>query len=231
MKSIFYIILAFFSIGCASDALDRSKAGSIIADFYDYPIIEIVTIKTDGIGGPSDLESQLIDQGYLFRKASQVNVGAYDYHLTEKGKTFHTSGDSGGGFDMVGSDLTFNKVTGIRTLVGEKKAIVDFTEKRSNITAFGEITEHKSPDLVEKQVSMELYDDGWRVTSTRTEISVNGENPSSETNKNISDETTKLKTSTSENNESGVNEDDMENGSLAESSASFFLLKKAFYCE
>jgi hypothetical protein len=228
MKSIFYIILAFFSTGCASDALDRSQAGSIIADFYDYPIIEIVTIRTENMGDPSDIESQLVNQGYLYREASMNKEEAYDYHLTEKGKTFSTSEDSDGRFNMVGSDLTFNEVTGIRTMVGEKKAVVDFTEKRSNITVFGKITEYMNPDLVEKQVSMELYDDGWRITTTRTEISVTSENPSSDTNKDNPDETTKLKTSTTENNKSGANEDDMEDESLVESSASFFLLKKAF---
>jgi len=228
MKSVFYIILAFLSVGCASDTLDRSKAGSIIADFYDYPIIEIVTIGDDGIGEPSDLESQLIDEGYMIREASKVKVGTFNYLLTEKGKTYRTSEDSDGSFNMIGSDLTFHEVTGIRTLVGEKKAIVDFTEKRSNITAFGEISEHKDPDFVEKQVSMELYDDGWRITTTRTEVSAATQNPSSESNKDSSVETTKQKTSTSENNEPGANEDAMDDEITGESSASFFLLKKAF---
>ena len=205
MKNVLCLISIILFSSCGNNELDRSKATGIITDFYNYPVAEMIQIESVKIGELAESESQLYNQG---------NV----QFITENGTVIQANENSESSFSILGNNLTFNEVTGIRTLDSKKIVIVDFTEKRIDITPFGRKLNHQESDLVEKQVTMELYDDGWRITSI-------GETANGSTDIPIS----KQSNTTPEKTTEEISEEDTDDEEIiGESSASFFLLKKAF---
>lgn len=205
MKKVIYIISAILLAGCVSKDLDRSNAASIIEEFYNYPVAEVIQVASITIGNPAE-------------SLSAINNQTTVQFITEEGKIVQLGNDSESGFGVIGNELRFNEVTGIRTVESGKKAIVDFTEKRTKITPIGKQLNHKEADIIEKEVTMELYDDGWRITTAVEESIESTDIPIAKSANEAPEKSTE--TIAEENSEGDE--------TLAESSASFFLLKKAF---
>lgn len=162
--------MSFLLTSCSNKELDRGKAEKLIANFYEYPYVEIVNTRGLTLGKPTTEESELIANGYIKAKKGYL-PSEYNYYITEKGKPFYLNGEAGSRYNLATNLLEFNEITGIKFSEGEKKAIVEFTEKRTKPTPLYKLRIDENNEFIHKQVQMELYDDGWRIVGDKPSLS------------------------------------------------------------
>lgn len=159
------VVLCLILTSCTNNELSRKEAGQIITDFYQYPNVEMEKFHLEMNLYLADKYKTLIDGGYLATVPNFMNyILPPDMIVTERGEAYRKDAN----FATAIREL--KEVTGIRFDDEAKtKATVEFTVIRDKVTPFGKIREYKNGDVMNYTVSIERYDDGWRVTSEQTE--------------------------------------------------------------
>lgn len=158
---------------CSNNELTREKAGQVITDFYQYPNVEVEKFQLEMNLYLAEKYKALIDGGYLAIVPDFMNyILPPDMIVTPRGEAYRKDEY----FATAIREL--KEVTGIRFENEAKtKATVEFTVIRVKVTPFGEIREYKNGDIMNYTVSIERYDDGWRVTSESTQNFLPGDFP------------------------------------------------------
>jgi len=76
-----------------------------------------------------------------------------------KGKKYLVK-ESKGQYEVKSAEIAFGQITGVQMNEQFKVAEADYTLQRINITPFGSSS---SNDIMNRQQSFSLYDDGWRI--------------------------------------------------------------------
>jgi len=165
---VLFVLITFILIGCSNKELDRDKAFDLIKQHYEYPNVE--TMRFPGISYPGKINREfknLLNENYISVKRKDKYGHDYWIYLTYKGDPFKISGKVGYNGYVVASNITrLDKVTGIKFNQGKNEATVEFNTKKTDITPFG-LTKDNAEKIRKHSVTMELYDDGWRVTSNK----------------------------------------------------------------
>lgn len=160
-----------FLISCDTNKLTRDKAEKLIKEFYQYPNLEATKPKEWGINHFSERDfhdvEKLTQAGLM--SCSHRHLGWY-CGFTEKGGEYVAEENNHlvlSGMQVIITNCRFfNEVTGIKIEEGGQRATVDFTCKRKGVNPFGEIAGFQEGEIVDYQVKMALYDDGWRIENT-----------------------------------------------------------------
>ena len=168
-KTLLLTALTLLFYSCSNKDLDRDIAFDIIEKFYEYPNVEVINFQ--GVTSSQRLNKEynnLRGQKFITEKRKGKYGNEFWVIMTEKGKAFTLSGKASyNGYKVASSILELNEVTGIRFDDGKNTAYIDYNLKRIKTTPFGKSKEYKNGDLIEKKTVMQLYDDGWRITSNK----------------------------------------------------------------
>ncbi|MBF0587458.1 hypothetical protein INT02_11195 [Prosthecochloris sp. N2] len=182
-------IIAVFSVilltACSND-LSRIKAKSLIVKHNNFPISEYYELEKNHfkmlektgavIAAPMKKEVeeilQYLENNKLIeiqrkRKESSTWMGRYVGHkmmvfIPKKNKKYILK-ENKHSYNLKTCDINFHKITGIKTYNDYNYAEVEYELKRENWTPFGEFFKTKKPSIIKKNVTMVLYDDGWRI--------------------------------------------------------------------
>lgn len=154
--SIVALLLA--CAGCGNKELSRNEAEKLITAYYHYPNVEIQKIELNLDFGAYPRE--LIESGYLIAP----HLGSY-LAVSQKGRVYMDTEYHGDGTYFATNMRRFKKITGIKYKNPDKtKAMVEYTAERYNITPFGKYR-YAENEEVKYEVTIERYDDGWRITT------------------------------------------------------------------
>lgn len=81
--------------------------------------------------------------------------------LTEKGKEYLIR-NTEDGYSVKIWENDFDQITGIQIFKEQNYANVNYNEKKTNVTPFGNAFTNKN-DIVEQTVNFSFYEDGWRI--------------------------------------------------------------------
>ena len=156
----FVWVVLFVSVGCGKKELSRNEAETLITTYYQYPNVEVNKLDYRSDGGRNNLH-WLEDNEFL---VSQGMLGHSGTSSVVPYITFDTVTNT-----MVAVYATnmrrFKEVTGIKYENPDKtKATVEFVVERYNITPFGKYRFFDN-EVVKHEVTIERYDDGWRITT------------------------------------------------------------------
>jgi len=182
------ILVALSMAGCGT-GLSRNKAKEIITKHFKYPrptilripigIVEEDQFDLDGINGIKWL-SILQNKGLIFLDAWLPTTNAIGmptrftgviptaegkkYIVDENDEIFDKNGRRVDKYaDVRMAQEAFLDVTGIKLSGDNKKAVVEFTYQYLNPTPFGKDTKYDDTKPKNAKVTLNLYDDGWRV--------------------------------------------------------------------
>lgn len=174
---ILIILISILFVSCSNE-LSRGEAEDKIEEFFEYPNVELTNFP--GVTSSQKLNKEfqnLRSRNFITEQRKGRYGNEFWVMMTEKGKGFVHSGEASyNGYKVASSILELNKVTGIRLDDGKNTAVVDYNLKRTNVTLFGNAKEYYDGDLLDKQITFQLYDDGWRITSKKPEKIVKEKN-------------------------------------------------------
>lgn len=169
MRKIVILLISLIIISCSNKELDRNLASELIKKHYDYPQVEI--IRFDGITSSQKLNNEykeLRANKFIDSKQKGKYGNEFRVSIEPNGVPYYYSGTSGSNGYVVASNLIeLSEVTGIRFNENKSIAYVDYTTKRSKVNLFGKSEGYKDGDLKDETTTLQLYDDGWRVTSEK----------------------------------------------------------------
>ena len=177
MKTLNLISLFLFltlTASCGSDKLDREKASELIQNFYDYPNLAYIELRSDfHCLSISETNKKLINANLLFKKRSYDGNcwhtelrTAYEYEkfvLETKASNLKNT-DSVSRYSL--AVRTFKEVTGIKFNEDKTEATVEFSFTVSDSTPFGKAMGYEEKEYTFSS-NMALFDDGWRVTDKK----------------------------------------------------------------
>lgn len=155
----FVVVLMFASVGCGTKELSRGKAEALITEYYQYPNVEVDRLDARSDDGRKNIQ-WLEDNGYL------VSKGLLGYSETSSAMPYKAPAMDNSGVSSFATNMRrFKEVTGIRYDTPDKtKATVEYTVERYNITPFGKYRFSDNEEMM-YVVTIERYDDGWRITT------------------------------------------------------------------
>jgi len=163
---IFCLFIIILLSACSSNKLTRDKALSLIQKNYpdtlDWEIfcgdptwvkkIEKTTLVKDGFIEINQNRKQILDPYLIIKDKSKpyfLPTPPEDVeHKIQRVKVYETIPD---------------KVTGIKMLTNNKKAIVKYTVEHKNVTPFIALTRIDLSKQDERTAYFSLYDDGWKI--------------------------------------------------------------------
>lgn len=156
---LFSFVLVFASVGCGTKELSRGKAEALITEYYQYPNVEVCRLDARSDGGRKNIQ-WLEDNGYLISK------GLLGYSETSSVMPYKAPSMDNSGVSSFATNMRrLTEVTGIRYDTPDKtKATVEFIAERYNITPLGKYR-FSDNEEVKYEVTIERYDDGWRITT------------------------------------------------------------------
>ena len=155
----FVVLVLFVSVGCGTGELSRNKAEVLITEYYQYPNVEVNRLDARSEGGRKNIQ-WLEDNGYL------VSKGLLGYSETSSAMPYKATMIGNSGVSSFATNMRRLKgVTGIRYDTPDKtKATVEFVVERYNISPFAKYR-FSDNEEVKYEVTIERYDDGWRITT------------------------------------------------------------------
>ncbi len=155
----FVTIGLFVSVGCGTKELSRNKAEALITEYFHYPNVEVNRRDASSDNGRKNIQ-WLENNGYL------VSKGLLGYSETPSAIPYKVPAMGNSGVPSFATNMRrFKEVTGIRYDTPDKtKATVEFMVERYNITPFGKYR-FSDNEEVKYEVTIERYDDGWRITT------------------------------------------------------------------
>lgn len=155
------LVLLTVSVGCGSAELNRKDAEKLITEHYQYPNVEVNMIHLP-IGYASSY-TWLIQEGYLLAHSSNFQL-----FVTDAAKPYSVGICGGDGECFATNMRRLKEVSGIKYENPDKtKATVEFIVERYNITPFGKQMKFIEGNTVSYAVTIERYDDGWRITAPK----------------------------------------------------------------
>jgi len=173
-KTLLLTAITLLLFSCSNKELDRGNAFDIIKEFYEYPNVEVINFQ--GVTSSQRLNKEynnLRGQKFITERRKGKYSNEFWVFMTEKGKAFtlsETEKASYNGYKVASSVLELDEVTGIRFNDGKNTAYIDYNLKRTNVTPFGNSKDYNDGDILKKETVMQLYDDGWRITSSKPDI-------------------------------------------------------------
>jgi hypothetical protein len=152
--------LLFICAGCGNKELSRNEAEKLITAYYQYPNVETHKLDYRSQGGVKNLDWLEANQFLI----SQGLLGHSETSEVIPYKTFDTVNTST--ITVYATNMRrFKKITGVKYENPDKtKATVEYTAERYNITPFGKYR-YAENEEVKYEVTIERYDDGWRITT------------------------------------------------------------------
>jgi len=176
MKNIIYLI--FISIGltaCSSGELSRAKAKKMIAQKYEFPLVEFRNYDELTLGGMSKkyLDNGMMTMETYYRNEFGKQKRKQRKVITEEGDAYVvktiTNQIWGGSTKQYATNLQkIDDITGIRTNDDNTRATVELSLVRYNSTPWGDKDKYiNEGDILKRDIKFEKYDDGWRITSPK----------------------------------------------------------------
>lgn len=173
MNKIFLItclsLLVFLINGCDFGKLSRSNAEKILAGDYPKAITVLVRMHEHDFGrsyteAPIDIE-KLNNIGILTYELVPVGTIGYgcDAELTEEGKKYLSTENSPAGYiRLISAQIEFSEIKSIREIPANNSAIVEYTEKVTQITPIGTALDNIQIGQTEtKRTTFIKSDNGW----------------------------------------------------------------------
>jgi hypothetical protein len=163
------LFCAFLLLGCGSKELSTPLATKLIKEHYQFPMPEYAEFPLiQGGIYHYPIRKELVkyqNAGLITFREENQNFGAkkFTIGLTEEGYQ-DVLEDNGNEVVIKKAEWEFGEITGIISSVEQKLATVQYTIRRVNITAWGEIlgVQEETKDGEDEFL---LYDDGWRIMS------------------------------------------------------------------
>lgn len=155
------VLLLAVSVGCSNKELSRKDAEKLITEHYQYPNVEVNMIHLPI--GYARSYTWLIENGYL-----SADPADFQIQVTNAGKPYSVGVCGGNGMCFATNMRKLKEVSGIKYENPDKtKATVEFIVERHSITPFGKQMKFTEGDTVSYAVTIERYDDGWRITTPK----------------------------------------------------------------
>lgn len=164
MKKIL-IILILVSYSCSNKELSRELAKEKISVYFNMPCVETVNFQNMSLGKniiPPKYNEMISNDLLTFDREKSWNTL---YFLTRKSLPYYNKDKK----KFAGNLAEIKEITGIKFNENKTIATVYFTIIRKEITPFGLLEKRSESEIVEKNINLELFDDGWRVIKTDLE--------------------------------------------------------------
>jgi len=160
------LVVLSLMTACGPEKLNRDKAATLIKEFYGYPRVEIDYVQFSS--------QPVIDAGWGYQKfyfsrpvfyfnevAGPFLVGSTErsYNGNVNEKMIYA--------EVVANCNDFVEITGTAFDEQTNTAKVEFTARRIGVTPLGEFAGRRDGDILTYSVTMQLYDDGWRITAKK----------------------------------------------------------------
>lgn len=168
MKKTSLLILISITLSCSTKDLNRDKAKDLINEFYEFPIVEIssfpLEMSNEFNRNPKFVE--LNRNGYItLGKRVAYTRGQYYIRFSEIGKSYRlNSNENQRNIKVATNEIKLKEITGIVLDPMMQNIVrVEYTIERFNITPFGFALGKYQGEIINKEIIMQLYDDGWRI--------------------------------------------------------------------
>jgi hypothetical protein len=163
-------LLIFFLYGCDNGKLSRPNAEKILLSDYPKSITVLVRMHEHDFGrsyteAPIDIQ-KLKNLGILTYDLVPAGTSGYgcDAELTDEGKKYlsNTENSPAGYIRLISAQIGFSEITSIREIPANNSAIVEYTEKVTQITPIGRVLDKiQSGQTENKQATFIKSDNGW----------------------------------------------------------------------
>lgn len=178
--TILFLISQFLNISCSKE-LSRGKAEDIIKEYFQYPNVEAATLKTRQTSSFEEWEKLFEENGlistrndpeYGFSYFIDINNSYSEYVILNNVNISKNRRYPCYTYTIWLFEREFESISGIKTNGDGKKATVEFTIKKKNLSPFAVALRNNENDIVKYSVDLELYDDGWRIVSEKNNINL-----------------------------------------------------------